>query len=404
MTSLNVLISGAGIAGPVLAFFLTRTPGIQCTIVERAPELRSTGQQVDIRGKAVDVIRRMGLEERIRSSTTKEKGIHFVNGQGIIRATFPVGQPGGGSLISDIEILRGDLAKIFYDATHDTTRYIFGDYITGVSEDASGATVDFAHGATAKYDIIVAADGMRSATRKLVFGADQPGTYRSLNQYTAFFSIPALDPAENWACWYSTVGGRCILLRPDGKGTSKTRAYLSIMGQAPKGYEKIGIQGQKELMERLFADAGWEAKRVIEGMRTSEDFYMQEIAQVKLPRWSKGRVAVLGDAGYCPSPISGKGTTLAIIAAYVLAGEITQHRDDLAAAFDGYEKEMRPLVESSQSLPPGAPAIANPTSWWGIAILYALLSFISWTGVADWLGALGGPSVVQKFKLPDYGM
>lgn len=402
MPELNVLISGAGIAGPILAFWLSRA-GIKCTVVERAPELRTAGQQIDVRGAALEVVRRMGLEETVRSHTTDERGLAFVDAKGTMWAKFPVDSKAGQSFTSDIEILRGELAKVFYDATQSSTRYIFGDHVTGVAEDASGVSVDFAKGPTEHYDLIVAADGMRSSTRRLVFGADRENTYRTLNQYTSFFTIPVIDPTQNWAQWYNAPGGRLILLRPDNSGTH-TRAYVSIMGQACKGYEKLDVAGQKELMAGLFQGAGWETDKVLAGMHEADDFYMQEIAQVKMPRWSKGRVALLGDAGFCPSPISGMGTSLAIVSAYVLAGEIVRHGDNVGEAFEAYEAHMRPIVESAQSLIPGAPAIANPISAWGITVLYSFLSFVAWTGVASWLAGLGGPSIADKIKLPDYEM
>lgn len=401
MSNLNVLISGAGIAGPILAYWLTQSSGVQCTVVERAPQLRVAGQQIDVRGAGAEIVKRMGLDSAVRSRTTGEKGMEFINTNGVARAKFPVDMDGGRSFTSDLEILRGDLAEVFYDASKDTARYIFDDHITGINEDASGITVEFANARATRYDLVVAADGMRSKTRKLVFGPDQASTYRSLNQYTAFFTTPAMDPEQTWAQWYNAPGGRTILTRPIKK--SKTySSCLSIMGQACSGYEKMDISSQKDLMQRLFTGAGWEADTVVKGMRECDDFYMQEIAQVKLPRWSKGRVALLGDAGYCPSPISGMGTTLAIVGAYVLAGEILQHRDDIPAAFDEYEKKMRPLVEGAQSLPPGAPALANPQSAWGIWILYTILSFAAWSGLAKFMSGLAGPDAASRFTLPEY--
>ncbi|KAI9825925.1 MAG: hypothetical protein M1819_000444 [Sarea resinae] len=389
------VVGGAGIAGPTLAFWLARA-GVTTTIVERSDRLRTAGQQIDVRGAALEVIKRMELEDAIRSKTTKEQGLAFVDKYGKTRAEFPVDTTGGRSFVSDIEILRGQLAEIFYNATRKSTRYIFGDYVTKILEDEDGISVKFAKGAEERFDLVVAADGMNSGTRRRIFQTET--TLRSLNQYTAYFTIPAVERDGTWAKWYNAPGGRCILLRPDMAGS--IRAYLSIMGDAPKGYEKLDVSEQKEMMERLFKDAGWESSRVLEGMHGASDFYLQEIAQVKMHSWSQGRVALLGDAGYCPSPISGMGSSVAIVGAYVLAGELARHQDH-RVAFAAYESTMRPYIDKAQNLPPGAPALANPQSAWGISILYGLLSFASKTGLAKWFQ--GGPSA-EQINFPTYDL
>ena len=156
-------------------------------------------------------------------------------------------------------------------------------------------------------------------------------------------------------------------------------------------------------MHDLFADAGWEASRVLAGMDTADDFYMQSNAQVKLDSWSRGRMGVIGDAAYCPSPISGMGTSVAVVGAYVLAGEISKYGPSYRKAFEGYESIMRPFVDKAQKLPPGAPAIANPETAWGISVLNGVLGFVSWSGLPGLLGRFEGPSA-DGFTLPEYEM
>ena len=395
MTS-SVLISGAGIAGPTLAFWLSKA-GITTTIIERAPCLPIAGQQVDVEGAAREVVRRMGLEEIVKSKTTNEQGISFIDSSGKSRAKFGLDPTAsnGRTFTSEFEILRGDLAQIFYDATRDSTEYIFGDHITQLNQNGDGVDVGFAHGSDRRFDLVVAADGMRSSTRSLVFG--QKDVLRHLGMYTCYFTIPAKDGDGAWAKWYNAPGRRCIMTRPDQAGSLRT--YLSVMSDKPANYHSLGIDGQKKLMREIFSDAGWESARILDGMDAASDFYMQEIAQVKMESWSKGRVALVGDAGYCPSPISGVGTSLAIVGAYFLAGEIVKHRDDAKRAFQGYEEKMRERVEKAQNLPPGAPAIANPQTGWGITIMLSVLSLVSRTGIGAWLTSGGTP---KNDELPTY--
>lgn len=388
---LNVLISGAGIAGPVLAFWLSRA-GIRTTVIERATSLPTGGQQIDVRGAALEVVRRMGLEDTVRSRTTKEQGLAFIDKTGKTRASFGVDTTSGRSFTSDIEILRGELAEIFFDETKESSEYIFGDHITEMTQRRDGVEVNFAKGSSRTFDLVVAADGMRSKTRKLAFG-DQD-YLKHLGMYTCYFTIPGKEGDGEWAKWYNAPGRRCILARPDMKGSLRT--YLSVMSEVPARYHEIGVDGQKKLMREIFSDAGWESSRILDGMDSSKDFYMQEIAQVKMDKWSTGRVVMLGDAGYCPSPISGVGTSLALIGAYVLAGEIARHKQDYQKGFEEYESKMQKRVNKAQDLPPGAPALANPSSSWGISIMLGVLSIASKTGIASWFA--GGPPSDEKLE------
>lgn len=350
----------------------------------------------------------MGVEEIIRSKTTKEEGLAFVDSNGKRIAEFPVDHESGASFTCDIEILRGELNQIFYDKSLEEkgmVEYVFGDHMTDLEHKDNGKVlVTFAKGEMREFDIVVGADGMGSKVRRLAFPNED--SLKGLGQYMAFFTIPYRESDGSFGTWYNAPGGRCIFLRPDGTGA--TRTYLSIMSSSPAGYYKLSIQEQKKMMRELFTDAGWEAARVLEGMDTADDFYMQEIAQVKMSSWSSGHITLLGDAGYCPSPISGMGTSLAIIGAYVLAGEIAEQFNrqkdghaSLEKALEGYEKQMRPYVTKAQSLPPGAPAIVNPQTWWGIKILNTIVGFVGWSGIATLVGKWSGLPAEDK-SLPEY--
>lgn len=405
MSNMRILVSGAGIAGPTLALWLARA-GAHVTIVERAPALRAVGQNIDIRGAGLEVIRRMGLEDTIRQNLTNEEGFAFVDANNRTRAQFGVDRSGKGkSLTSDTEILRGTLAKILYDGTKETAEYIFGDYVKSVDDTEKGIQVTFANSTPQRdFDLLIAGDGLGSPTRSLIFPDAQKSCIRPLNQYISYFSIPSQESDGTWARWYNAPGRRCILTRPNGAG--KTMVFLAIMSTTSEklqNHSSLPQLEQKSLMHDLFADAGWEASRVLAGMDHCDDFYMQSNAQVKLDSWSKGRMGLIGDAAYCPSPISGMGTSVAIVGAYILAGEISKHGSDYGKAFEAYESLMRPYVDKAQKLPPGAPAIANPETAWGIGVLNAVLGFVSWSGLPGLLGRFGGPPA-DGIVLPEYDM
>lgn len=398
MSKPNVLVCGAGIAGPVCAYWLARA-GIHATLIERAPELRKGGQQVDIRFAGLQVVQRMGLEEVIRSKTTEEEGIAFVDSNGRRCGAFPVDKNSALSFTSDIEILRGDLAQIFYDVTKESTEYIFGDYVTSITEDGDKVHVAFANGSERDFDLVIGADGMHSKTRKLAFPS---GDYlKSFGMYTSFFSIPFKESDGTFAQCYNAPGRRVMIVRPDHD--YGTHVNLSIMSSSPADYYKLGVAGQKKMMRELFTDAGWEATRVLEGMDQADDFYMQDIAQVKMEDWSRGRVALVGDAGYCPSPISGMGTSLAIVGAYILAGEIASCGADYQKAFRAYDEKVRPFVDKAQKIPPGAPGLFHPQTKWQVSLLQSIVGFVSWSGLASLLGKLSSPPTEDK-SLPLYAL
>ncbi|GME36692.1 Monooxygenase FAD-binding protein [Neofusicoccum parvum] len=291
----TVLITGAGIAGPVLAFWLQRG-GFTVTVVERSTVPRTTGQQIDVRGAALSIVGRMGLEGAVRARTVKEQGIAAVDGAGRHVAEFAARADGSG-FTADVEILRGELAAVVYEATRERVEYVWGECVAGVEEVGDGVVVRFAGEGRAerKFDLLVAADGMNSKTRGLVFGDE--AVLKDLGQHMAFFTIPFDEEKDTgWATWYNAPGGRLIFIRPDVE-RKRTGAYFGICGSdVPKDYLKLSVPEQQAMWEGLFKDAGGEAERVIKGMYAADDFYMQQIAQTKMAQWSKGRVVLLGDS------------------------------------------------------------------------------------------------------------
>ncbi|MGU3435832.1 FAD-dependent monooxygenase [Actinomycetes bacterium M1A6_2h] len=395
MSPRTVLISGASVAGPTLAFWLERN-GITTTVIERFPELRSGGQSVDIRGAGRTVAQRMGIEDAVRKAGTGEAGLQFVDSRGKVKAQFGSDTMDGDGPTAELEILRGDLGRILYDHTRERTEYIFGDQITGIDDDGRRVRVSFRRSADRDFDIVVLAEGLRSRTRSMVFGDEV--SIRDLGMYTSYFTIPRTESDTRWAQWSNAPGSRSVLLRPDNVGT--TRALLSFMTD-PRGYENLTPDGQKDVLRQIFSDAPF-AARALDGLADSPDFYFEALGQVTMPRWSKGRVVLLGDAGYCASPISGMGTSLAMVGGYVLAGEIASH-DDHHDAFASYESILRPYVEQAQKLPPGAPRLANPKTSLGVATMNAVLGIASRIKITSLFGKLASPPS-DKIDLPNYAV
>lgn len=400
MHQLSILVSGAGIAGPVLAHFLSQA-GHKVTVVERAPCVRTGGQNVDIRGHGLTTLRRMGVEEAIRSKTTHEKGLRFVDASNQSWADFPAGK--GEGFTSDIEIMRGDLARVLYEASRTNVEYVFGDCVKSIREDAGGIEVDFENGmASKRVDVLVGADGWASRTRKLVYGPEvSREAVKDLGQWAAWFTITHQESDSDWARWYNAQGKRMILLRPDNANISRASLWIMPSDDHLDAVAKEEVASQKAAWKAMFKEAGWEAERVVDGMEAADDFYMQKIAQVKMPSWSSGRTVLVGDAAYCPSPISGMGTTVAIVGAYVLAGELARSPENVETAFRAYEKRMKKFIGVAQKLAPGAPSMANPQTSWGITVLHLFLGFVAWTGILSWMGASFNPPA-KAMDLPQY--
>jgi 2-polyprenyl-6-methoxyphenol hydroxylase-like FAD-dependent oxidoreductase len=346
----DILISGAGIAGPALAYWL-RAAGHSVTVVERAPTARPGGQAVDLRGAGRTVIERMGLMDRVRSVSLDQRGIAWVAASGRITARMPVEAFDGKGIISEIEVLRDDLAHVLHEATAGGVEYRFGDTITALRQDTDGVDVSFEQAPPRRFDLVVGADGLYSPVRAMAFG----GTgLHPLGCAMAWFSVPTDRLGEDLGGWYLThnaSGGRVASVRP-GRTPDMAKGGLGLRVDAAAPLPRDAA-GQRDLLERRFADVGWKAPQLVEAMRTAPDFAFTSVAQVRLPRWSQGRVVLIGDAAACPTPLTGLGTSVALVQAYVLAGEIAAAVGDHQVAFDRYEQVTRPYVATAQKLPPG---------------------------------------------------
>ncbi|WP_190812542.1 FAD-dependent monooxygenase [Saccharopolyspora pogona] len=353
----NVLISGASIAGPALTYWLRRK-GFSVTVVERAPGQRKGGQAVDIRGVALEVMDRMGLGEQVRATRTRMRGMSMVDGEGreLFRSeeqAFSSGRLGG----EDVELLREDLTAMLHEVTKDQVEYVFHDSISALEQEEHGVRVEFDHGGFRTFDFVIGADGAHSAVRLLAFGPEQQFS-KHLGQYLAIFPTTNSLGLDNWQIWFhdeeSGAGGAIYPVRDN----AELRVTLGFLSE-PVTYDHRDVSQQKQIVTDRLAGLGWEVPKLLAAMADAPDFHFDAMAQIHMDRWTTGRVALVGDAGYCASALSGQGTSLALVGAYVLAEELSRSDVDHAAAFAAYERRMRPFVALNQALAtenPGGPA------------------------------------------------
>lgn len=393
----SVLISGAGIAGPVLASLLARR-GVAVTVVETADGVRPGGQAVDLRGAGRTVLDRMGLLEAARAMALDQQGIADVDADGRHLTEMRVTDFGGEGIISEIEILRGDLAELLVaDSVGRGVEYLFGTRITALSDLGDRVRVDLSDGSVREVGLVVGADGPHSGTRRLVFGPEEEFV-DPLGGYMAWFTCPEGESLDGWYAMYNHPGGLAASLRP-GRLPGTAKASLAFTSP-PLDYDRHDIAQQRALLATRFRNAGWRTAELVDAARTAEDFYLDALVQVHLPRWSRGRITLIGDAAYCPSPLTGLGTSLALVGAHVLAGELTS-RDDHAAALLRYEELVRPYVRTAQTLPPGGIRGYAPSSrfaiWLRVATTRLMVSRL-FSGIAKKLFF----SKAEAIALPDY--
>jgi 2-polyprenyl-6-methoxyphenol hydroxylase-like FAD-dependent oxidoreductase len=339
MQNTNVLISGASIAGPALAYWLGRY-GFKPTVVEVAPALRGGGYAVDFRGPAhLTVLERMGVLEELRRLQTGGSPLRFVDETGRELLYLPASFAGG-----DVEILRSDLSRVLYQRSSDTTEYLFGDSIAAMTQTADGVQVSFEGGAERTFDLVIGADGLHSNVRRLTFGPESQSV-SFLGYYLAGWDVPNDLNLPRGSLMYNLPGK---LASVGGIHRDPTRAStLFVFASPPLDYDRGDLEQQKKLVADAFAGVSWEVPTLIEALWDAPELYFDSISRVDLEPWSAGRVALVGDAA-CGATLGGMGTGTAVVAAYVLAGELASAGGDHRAAFARYQQAVRGYAQGTQ--------------------------------------------------------
>ena len=321
MAPLNLLIVGGGVAGNALASLLLLLPVPiaelpHITIVERSAASCSYGQNIDVRGTGIEILSKLGVEDRVRAATTGEEGVRIVDEKNRIWAEMAADKTGRVQTgTSDVEILRGRLTEILHERAEEFSaqvqalrgkgiEFVNKDWLASLEQVGDRVRVVFANsGEKRSYDIVVGADGLQSLTRKMVWGTEgEEDRLKRIGAYGGFFSMPRGETDSLWRRWYHAPGKKGIMVRPSDQPDRST-VFMIVVNDKDARFQnvaKIGsrsVAGQKELLSEYFHDAGWESERIVREMNAADDFYYDAIAQVKMDSWSRGRVVLLGDAG-----------------------------------------------------------------------------------------------------------
>ncbi|MEE1800400.1 FAD-dependent oxidoreductase [Streptomyces sp. JV176] len=371
----TVLISGASISGPALAYWLRRS-GFAVTVVEKAGALRGGGYPIDIRGTATEVVRRMGILPRLRDAHIESRRCTFLDAEGGEVASVSPHAVAGGVEGQDLEVRRGDLATILYALVRDDVEFLFDDSIDTLDQSGQrdrsgqldrpgpGVDVTFRSGRQRTFDVVVGADGMHSHTRAPVFGPEER-FHRYLGYCFALFTMPnTLGLSREVMLW--NTPGRAAALYAVGE-SDEVHAFLNFHHPEP-AFEALRNPGalrdpdaQRDLIATVFAGAGWEVPGMVNALRDADDLFFDTAGQIRMPHWSSGRVALVGDAAYAPSFLTGQGSSLALAGAYMLANALATNRDH-TAAFAAYERDTRGFVTMNQALVDNGTASLFPTT------------------------------------------
>ncbi|KAK1185514.1 FAD-dependent monooxygenase [Streptomyces sp. NBS 14/10] len=353
----TVLISGASISGPALAYWLHRS-GCAVTVVEKAGALRAGGYPIDVRGTAIEVVRRMGILPQLQDAHIDSRRCTFLTADGSEVASLSPDAVAGGVEGQDVEVRRGDLAASLYGKVRDDVEFLFNDSIDTLDQSAQGVDVTFHSGQRRTFDLVVGADGMHSHTRESVFGPETQ-FHRYLGYCFAIFTMPNTFGLSRELMMWNTPG-RAAALYAVGDN-DELHAFLNFHQPEPPLDALRNPDAQRDLVATVFADAGWEVPGMVNAMRDADDLFFDTAGQIRMPHWSSGRVALVGDAAYAPSFLTGQGSSLALVGAYMLANALATHRDH-TAAFAAYERDVREFVAMNQALVDNGAATLFPTT------------------------------------------
>lgn len=367
---MRVLIVGAGIAGPTLASWLRRT-GHEPVLLERAPQLRRGGYVVDFWGAGFDVAERMGLVPRLMDVGYRVREVREVSRSGRRVARFDpraMLDSVGGRYVS---LARSDLAAAIYDALGGDVETIFGDTVAALHDDGGRVHVELEHGGHREFDLVIGADGLHSRVRALAFGPEHEFE-RYLGITVAAFDVDGYEPHDDLTVVMHTTVGAQALRFPIRDGATMICFMFRHDADAPVD----DVAAQQELLRQRLGWMGWEVPEILRRMPDARTFYMDRASQILLPSWSRGRVALVGDAAACPSLLAGQGSALAMVEAYVLAAELHRAGGDHRGAFTAYEQRLGPVVRDKQDAATGMDAAFAPKNRRQLLVRNAVLGFM----------------------------
>jgi 2-polyprenyl-6-methoxyphenol hydroxylase-like FAD-dependent oxidoreductase len=390
-----VLVSGAGIAGPTLAYWLTKR-GFEPVLLERAPRFRQGGYMIDFWGVGFDVAQRMQLIPRLRDVGYLIDQVKFIDERGRTRSGFDariLRRTLGNRFFS---LPRGDLANTIFDTVADKIESIFGDNITAISEEPAGVEVQFEHGRARRFDLIAGCDGLHSGTRRIAWG---PGRkfQKYLGYYCASFVTTNYPHREESAYTSYAEPGRSISRYALRGGYT---AFLFIFAREQPLKENPGLPDAKAMLRNRFEHDRWiEVPEILQRLEACDDLYFDSVSQVRMPAWSMGRVVLVGDAGYCPSLLAGEGAGFAMAGAYILAGELQRANGNHTAAYRAYERCLRNFIERKQQSAQQFATSFTPKTRLGLFVRDLVLRCTAFPPISN---LLMRRFVTDRFVLPEY--
>ncbi|GIH09599.1 oxidoreductase [Rhizocola hellebori] len=348
-------------AGPTLAYWLTRH-GFTPTVVERSTAPRSSGNPVDVRGPALPVAEKMGLLPRLRDAATNVESMSFVDAAGRRIARLPMSATRSGASDQEVEIPRADLAAILYEAARDTAEFVFDDSIAQMRQDEGGVDVTFERSAPRRFDLVIGADGLHSTVRRLAFGRDAEFV-RHMGVYVATMPLGAGADNPREVLLYNTPG-RLASIHPS---RGNALAAFIFRGPAIADLDHRDTKRHKEIVTAAYSGGGWRLAQLLETLRATDDLYFDSVSKVRLATWSRGRIALLGDAASCVS-LLGEGSSLAMAGAFTLAASLGADPGDHSRALRHYEATHRRLVNPRQRGIGVAAGVLIPKTRLGLAV------------------------------------
>lgn len=392
---MKIAINGTGIAGPSLAFWLERM-GHTPTLIEQAAELRTGGYVIDFWGVGYDVAEKMGLTQRVHQLGYALKELRLVDGHGKRVGGFSVDvfrQLAAGRYTS---LARGDLAALIFQALGGRVEAMFDNSISALEQHSSGVRVGFENGPDREFDLVIGADGLHSRVRQLVFG-DQSRFETALGYKVAAFEVEDYRPRDELVYVSHTLPGKQIarFAMRDGR----TMILFVFRDDLPDIAGLAADETPRAILRRVFGSAGWECEEILAAMDQCNSLYFDRVSQIRMQRWSEGRVALVGDAAACVSLLAGEGTGLAMTEAYVLAGELHASGGDFASAFAGYERRLQPFLKDKQASAVRFASSFAPKTALGLIVRNLVTKSMSLPLVAKLM--LGG-TLKDDIEIPDY--